>query len=73
MKELLMIFAVVITLAVGVEMLPVMGNPRKLAVAEKIIGKPLGEPETPLKLVSKHNLNRGQLKKMHWLRYVDKV
>jgi len=73
MKELLMLFAVIITLAVGIEMLPVMGNPRRLAVAENVVGKPLGSPEPEIKRVSKHNLNRGQMKKMYWLPFVDKA
>ena len=72
MKELLMLFAVIITLAVGVEMLPVMGSTQRLAVAEKVIGGPLGEAEPPIKLIAKHNLNKGQMRKMYWLPFVDR-
>lgn len=73
MKELLMLFAVIVTLAVGIEMLPVMGNPRKLAVAENVVGGKLKEVIQPIKNLRKHNLNSGQMKKMYWLRFVDKA
>jgi hypothetical protein len=73
MKELLMLFAVVVTLAVGLEMLPVMGNPRKLAVAENVVGGKLKEVIQPIKNLRKHNLNSGQMKKMYWLPFVDKA
>jgi hypothetical protein len=73
MKELLMLFAVIITLAVGIEMLPVMGSTRRLAVAENVVGGKQGEEAETIKRVSKHNLNRGQMKKMYWLPFVDKA
>ena len=72
MKELLMLFAVIITLAVGIEMLPVMGSTRRLAVAENVVGGKEGG-EVEIKRVSKHNLNRGQMKRMYWLPFVDKA
>jgi hypothetical protein len=43
-----------------------------LAVAENVIGGPLGEAEPPIKLVAKHNLNKGQMRKMYWLPFVDR-
>lgn len=72
MKELLMLFAVVITLAVGVEMLPVMGSTRRLEVAENVVGKKIGEPQNPQKRLNKHSLNNGKLKQMYWLPFVDR-
>jgi hypothetical protein len=73
MKELLMLFAVIITLAVGVEMLPVMGSTRRLAVAENVVGGKVGEPETQKRRLNKHSLNKGKLKQMYWLPFVDKA
>lgn len=73
MKELLMLFAVIVTLAVGVEMLPVMGSTRRLAVAESVIGGKQGGEAEPLKRLKKHNLNNGQMKRMYWLPFVDKA
>jgi len=73
MKELLMLFAVIITLAVGIEMLPVMGSTRRLAVAENVVGGKQGEEAEPLKRLRKHNLNSGQMKRMYWLPFVDKA
>lgn len=73
MKELLMLFAVIVTLAVGVEMLPVMGSTRRLAVAENVIGGKEGDEAKPIKLLRKHNLNSGQMKRMYWLPFVDKA
>lgn len=73
MKELLMLFAVIVTLAVGIEMLPVMGSTRRLAVAENVVGGKLKEVIQPIKNLRKHNLNSGQMKKMYWLRFVDKA
>jgi len=68
-----MLFAVIITLAVGVEMLPVMGSTRRLAVAENVIGGKIGEPETQKRRLNKHSLNKGKLKQMYWLPFVDKA
>jgi hypothetical protein len=78
MKEVVMIFAMLITLAAGVEMLPLMGSNRKLAKIEGFLGeKEKGEKEKektePTKKLPKHNLNNGQLKRMHFLKYIDKV
>ena len=71
MKELIMIFAMLTTLAAGVEMLPLMGSNRKLAKIEGFLGKKI-KSEPPKKL-PKHNLNNGQLKRMGFLKYIDKV
>lgn len=73
MKEVIMLFAVLATLVTSLQMIPVIGSNRKLATIENIVGGKDDEPQKPVKLVSKYNLNRGQLKKMHWLRYVDKA
>ena len=73
MKELIMIFAVLITLAAGVEMIPVMGSNRKLAKVEGVVGGKEKEKANPTKKLSKHNLNSGQLKRMYFLKYIDKV
>lgn len=63
MKELLMLFAVVITLAVGIDLLPIMGSPQKLAVVENVVGGSVGDSASPRKRLPKHRLNKGQLKK----------
>ena len=73
MKEIIMIFAMLLTLAAGVEMLPVVGNSRKLAKVEGFLGKKEKEKTEPTKKLSKHNLNNGQLKRMNFLKYIDKV
>lgn len=73
MKELIMIFAVLITLAAGVEMIPVMGSNRKLAKVEGVVGGKEKEKTNPTKKLPKHNLNSGQLKRMYFLKYIDKV
>jgi hypothetical protein len=73
MKEIIMIFAMLLTLAAGVEMLPVVGNSRKLAKVEGFLGKKIKETNEPTKKLSKHNLNNGQLKRMNFLKYIDKV
>jgi hypothetical protein len=73
MKEIIMVFAMLLTLAAGVEMLPVVGNSRKLAKVEGFLGKKIKETNEPTKKLSKHNLNNGQLKRMNFLKYIDKV
>jgi hypothetical protein len=73
MKELIMIFAMLTTLAAGVEMLPLMGSNRKLAKIEGFLGKKVKDRTEPTKKLSKHNLNNGQLKRMTFLKYIDKV
>jgi hypothetical protein len=73
MKEVVMIFAMLTTLAAGVEMLPLMGSNRKLAKIEGFLGEKEKEKTEPTKKLPKHNLNNGQLKRMHFLKYIDKV
>lgn len=73
MKELIMIFAMLTTLAAGVEMLPLMGSNRKLAKIEGFLGKKVKQEIEPTKKLPKHNLNNGQLKRMGFLKYIDKV
>lgn len=73
MKEVIMLFAVLVALATSIQLLPIIGSHRKLATIENVVGGNDDEPQAPKKYLSKHNLNRGQLKKMHWLRYVDKA
>lgn len=73
MKELLMLFAVVITLAVGIDLLPIMGSTQKLAAVENVVGGAVGDSVSPRKRLPKHNLNRGQMKQMYWLPFVDKA
>ena len=71
MKEVIMLFAVLVALATSLEMIPVIGSNRKLAKIENIVGGKGNDPQTPTKRLPKHNLNRGQMKQMAWLRYVD--
>ena len=73
MKELIMTFAMLLTLTAGVEMLPLMGSSKKLAKVEGFLGKKVKEKVEPAKKLSKHNLNSGQLKRMTFLKYIDKV
>ena len=73
MKELIMIFAVFVTLAVGVEMIPLMGSNKKLAMVEGFLGEKSKEKIEQKKKLPKHNLNSGQLKRMPFLKYIDKV
>lgn len=72
MKEVIIIFAFLLALATSIKLVPIVGNQNRLSLLTVKV-KPLAEPEPDLKVLSKHNLNRGQLKKMHWLRYADKV
>ena len=60
-----------LTLIAGVEMLPIIGNNRKLAKIEGLLDNKI-KPE-PTKKLPKHNLNNGQLKRMNFLKYIDKV
>jgi len=73
MKELIMIFAVLSTLAAGVEMFPIIGGNKRLAKVENVLGRKVKERIEPTKKLPKHNLNSGQLKKMYFLKYIDKV
>ncbi len=72
MKDVVILFAVLIALATSIDLVPILGNTNRVsAVMGK--AKPITEPEPEVKRLPKHNLNRGQMKKMHWLRYVDKA
>jgi hypothetical protein len=72
MKEVIIIFAVFIAVVTSVDLVPILGNSNRVSA---LMGKskPITEIEGLTKRVSKHNLNTGQLKKMYWLRYVDKA
>lgn len=72
MKEVIMLFAVLVALATSIEMIPIIGSNRKVAIIENVVGGKGDDPQAPTKRLPKHNLNRGQLKQMAWLRYVDK-
>ena len=71
MKEIIMIYAVLLTLATAIEGLPIFAGNRKVAEVEFI--KKVKETSEPKKKLSKHNLNRGQLKQMYYLQYLDKA
>ena len=71
MKEIIMIYAVLLTLATAIEGLPILGGNRKVAEVEVV--KKVKETSEPTKKLSKHNLNRGQLKQMYYLQYLDKA
>lgn len=72
MKEVVILFAIFIALATSIDLVPILGNTNRVSA---LMGKSklITEAESEVKRVSKHNLNRGQLKKMYWLQYVDKV
>ena len=71
MKEIIMIYAVLLTLATAIEGLPILGGNRKVAEVEAI--NKVKEQAQPTKKLSKHKLNRGQLNKMYYLQYLDKA
>ena len=71
MKEVILIYAVLLTLATTLKGLPIFGSSRKITQLERSIKSK--EQELAVVKQPKHNLNRGQLKKMDWLRYVDKA
>ena len=71
MKEIIMIYAVLLTLATAIEGLPIFAGSRKVAEVEFV--KKVKETSEPKKKLSKHNLNRGQLKQMYYLQYLDKA
>ena len=71
MKEIIMIYAVLLTLATAIEGLPILGGNRKVAEVELV--KKVKETSEPKQKLSKHNLNRGQLKQMYYLQYLDKA
>ena len=71
MKEVVLIFAVLLTTLATFNMLPILGNNEKrLALVTNGLNPETAQAE--VKYVRKHNLNNGQMKKMHWLKYVDK-
>ena len=65
MKSLILIFIGIAILGIATSFLPLIDTSRK----PKFVFESGGET----KGVSKHNLNRGQLRKMDWLRFVDKA
>lgn len=71
MKEVILIYAVLLTLATTFEGIPILGSNRRVSNLERFIKEK--EQELAVVKLPKHNLNRGQLKKMDWLRYVDKA
>lgn len=71
MKEVVLIFAVLLTLATTLEGIPILGSNRRVSHLERFVKAK--EQEQAVVKLPKHNLNRGQLKKMDWLRYVDKA
>jgi hypothetical protein len=73
MKEVIMIYAVLLTLATAIEGLPILGGNRKVAEVELIKKAKEQKSSEPTKKLSKHNLNRGQLKQMYYLQYLDKA
>ena len=73
MKEIIMIYAVLLTLATAIEGLPILGGNRKVAEVELVKKVKVKETSEPTKKLSKHNLNRGQLKQMYYLQYLDKA
>ena len=71
MKELILIYAFLLTLATSIKGLPIVGSNRKVAQVESL--KKVKENSEPTKRLPKHNLNRGQLKQMYYLQYLDKA
>ena len=71
MKEIIMIYAVLLTLATAIEGLPILGGNRKVAEVEAI--NKVKEQAQPTNKLPKHKLNRGQLNKMYYLKYLDKA
>ena len=71
MKEVVLIYAVLLTLATTIEGLPILGGNRRVSHIERLV-KVKEQTQASVKL-PKHNLNRGQLKKMYFLKYIDKA
>ena len=67
MKDVILVFAMLLLTAASVELMPVLSAP---IVNKRSIRN---DSETdPLEGLPRHNLNRGQLRKMDWLRHISR-
>ena len=67
MKEVILVFAMLLLTASSVELMPILSAPQ---VNFRSIRE--GSEVDPLEGLPKHNLNRGQLKKMDWLKHLSR-
>ena len=65
MKDVILIFAVAMMTLMTIELMPSMITPQV-----KISKLTESAPVTPL---SRHSLNRGQLRRMGWLKHLDRM
>lgn len=67
MKAVILMFAFFIMLTATLERFPIIASNKKLTHVYKVKKLPK-IPKLP-----KHNLNKGQLKQMYFLKYIDKT